>query len=232
MRLMLLPGLDGTGRLFSPFLNVLPPHYSPVVVAYSTEQTLSYEELVPYVQRRIPTDEDYVVVAESFSGPIAIKLASSNPPDLKALVLCATFASNPAPLSLDLSFFLRDWQFAISPPRFLTNWFLAGRDAPGTLLEDFRKTLRTVAPNVLAFRARSLFGVDVREALRECRMPILYLVAKRDKLLKRSSLDEMLKIKPEMEVIEIDGPHFLLQRNPQECFEAIDHFVGRAVRST
>ncbi len=232
MKLVLLPGLDGTGQLFSPFLDVLPPHYSPLLIAYPTDEAFSYAELSNYVQQRLPIDEDYVLVAESFSGPVAIKSAVRHSPNLRALVLCATFVSNPAPLSLDLSVLLRDWEFAISPPQFLIKRLFLGQNPPATLLENFRTTVRAVAPNVLAFRVRSLFGVDVREVFRHCRVPILYLVAKRDKLLKRSGLEEMRRIRPDMEVIEIDGPHLLLQRNPQECFEAIDQFVRRAVRSS
>ncbi|MGH9905060.1 MAG: hypothetical protein ACRD8U_05670 [Pyrinomonadaceae bacterium] len=38
------------------------------------------------------------------------------------------------------------------------------------------------------------------------------------------------EIKPEMEVVQIDGPHLLLQQNPHECLRAIDQFVNRVAR--
>ncbi len=225
MKLVLLPGLDGTGNLFTPFLKVLPDHYSPLVVAYPPDASLTLAELTDYSRARLPENEDYVLVAESFSGPVGIELAARQPQHLKALILCATFVYNPAPLSVDFSFFLRDWQFATSPPRVLIKRFLVGWDAPSSLLEELLKTVRTVTPEVLAFRARSLFKVDVRQAFKKCRVPVLYLAARRDKLLTRSSLRKMLEIKPEMKVIEIDGPHLLMQRHPRACFEAIDGFI-------
>lgn len=84
MKLILLPGLDGTGRLFAPLIKILPSHYSPLVVAYPHDETLSYAALIDYVQGLIPKEESHILVAESFSGPIAINLASSNPPNLKS----------------------------------------------------------------------------------------------------------------------------------------------------
>ena len=50
MRLVLLPGLDGTGELFHPFLKALPSRLTSQVVSYPTEQCLTYKELVPFVQ--------------------------------------------------------------------------------------------------------------------------------------------------------------------------------------
>lgn len=107
---------------------------------------------------------------------------------------------------------------------------MVGRKASDTLVSSFRAAVQSVPPRVLAFRTRSLFTVDVREAFRECQLPILYLVAKEDKLLKRSGVEKMREIKPEMEVVEIAGPHLLLQQNPHECLQAIDQFVKRLAR--
>ncbi len=49
MKLILLPGLDGTGILFEPLVRALPSHLSPVIIAYATQETLGYAELVEYV---------------------------------------------------------------------------------------------------------------------------------------------------------------------------------------
>lgn len=65
MKLVLLPGPDGTGRLFEPFLRALPSHLSPVIISYPTDQPLSYAELVRFVRQQVRSDEDYVLLAES-----------------------------------------------------------------------------------------------------------------------------------------------------------------------
>lgn len=72
-------------------------------------------------------------------------------------------------------------------------------------------------------------NVDKRDALKECHVPMLYLVAQQDKLVKKRSMREMKAIKPGMEVTEIDGPHLLLQRQPKRCAQVIEGFIGHCV---
>ena len=40
VKLVLLPGMEGTGSLFAPFLKELPDWVQPVVVSYPTDQAL------------------------------------------------------------------------------------------------------------------------------------------------------------------------------------------------
>jgi surfactin synthase thioesterase subunit len=89
MRLVLLPGLDGTGELFEPFLKALPSSLTSQVVSYPTEQYLTYKELVSLVQRVLPHKEPFVLLGESFGGPLSIEVAASSPPNLRADSLTA-----------------------------------------------------------------------------------------------------------------------------------------------
>jgi len=50
MRLLLLPGMDGTGLLFEPLVKALPPSLTAHVVAYPTDQHLGYNELLQLIQ--------------------------------------------------------------------------------------------------------------------------------------------------------------------------------------
>jgi pimeloyl-ACP methyl ester carboxylesterase len=97
MRLILLPGMDGTGDLFAPLLAALPDDLVVSIVRYPMDRRLDFSELHPYLDRAIPAREPYVILAESFSGPLALEHAARKPEDLKALILCATFARNPLP---------------------------------------------------------------------------------------------------------------------------------------
>src|SRR5687767_5910188 len=95
--LMLLPGMDGTGHLFAPFLEALGNEFNVKVVRYPGTEALNYAELEAVARAAMP-DGPFVLLGESFSGPIAISLAASGSPHLKGLVLCCTFARNPKPL--------------------------------------------------------------------------------------------------------------------------------------
>jgi pimeloyl-[acyl-carrier protein] methyl ester esterase len=96
MTLVLLPGLDGTGNLFSWFIGALPPHLSAKVIAYPADQVLNYSQLLAYVTDRLPIQEPYMVLAESFSTPLVVHLAARHPANLKGLIMCAGFVTNPA----------------------------------------------------------------------------------------------------------------------------------------
>ena len=65
MKLILLPGLDGTGKLFKPILDALPNSLDIQIINYDADKKLSYNELVEYVKQKLPK-EDYVLLAEDF----------------------------------------------------------------------------------------------------------------------------------------------------------------------
>src|SRR5579859_1384445 len=96
--LLLLPGLDGTGKLFAAFLRALGPGVESRVVEYSPDEPLGYEELELRVRAALPRDRPFVLLGESFSGPIAMRIAAYPPPELAGVILCGTFARNPYPL--------------------------------------------------------------------------------------------------------------------------------------
>lgn len=52
--LVLLPGLDGTGKLFAEFLKVLDLDVSARVVSYSTDVPLGHDELESLVRAALP----------------------------------------------------------------------------------------------------------------------------------------------------------------------------------
>jgi len=56
MRIILLPGLDGTGDLFKPLLAQLSNDIKSniMVVSYPTDLELSYPALVEYVRGKLP----------------------------------------------------------------------------------------------------------------------------------------------------------------------------------
>src|SRR5262245_59650840 len=96
--LVLLPGMDGTGDLFAPLLTALPPSLPAKVVRYPTAEPLGYAQLDGVAKAALPPADDFVILGESFSGPLAISLAAEPPSNLKALVLCCSFARNPRPV--------------------------------------------------------------------------------------------------------------------------------------
>ena len=114
----------------------------------------------------------------------------------------------------------------LSPPKFVVSRYLLGADAPRDLIEIFRQATTSVRPDVMALRMRSVISVDVRRSFAACQLPILYLRATQDRLVRRRSLVELQKIRTEMALVDVDGPHLLLQREPAKCAEVIVHYLS------
>ena len=70
LKLVLLPGMDGTGELFAGFAMALPEWIHPQVVRYPREH-LSLTDLLLTVRSALLKSEPFVILAESFSTPIA-----------------------------------------------------------------------------------------------------------------------------------------------------------------
>ena len=225
--LVLLPGLDGTGRLFRPLLNVMTGEFEPGVVTYPPDKRLSYEQLFPLIREVMPWDAPYTLVAESLAGPLALRFAAEQRGDIKAIVLCASFVRNPLhPMFAWTHSLLRESLFQKPLPPAILKKFFAGNDCPPPLLDAIKEAIGMVRPEVLAHRVRLALETDAREALRSLEKPILYLQAAQDEIVGRRGLEEIQSIKPAVVSVVIDGPHLLLQRRPKEAFAAIREFLA------
>jgi alpha-beta hydrolase superfamily lysophospholipase len=93
-KLVFLPGMDGTGYLFKDVIDHMSgSDYQ--IVSFPVDTNQDYQTLISYVKNKLP-DEDYVLIAESFSGPIAAELAKDKEMSgLKAVIFVATFLSSP-----------------------------------------------------------------------------------------------------------------------------------------
>jgi hypothetical protein len=97
MRIVLLPGLDGTGRLFTRFLAAAPPGLRLTAVSLP-EDASTYDRLAGSIEGNLPDGEPLVLIAESFSGPLAVTIAERR--SISALVFCNSFVAPPRSRSL------------------------------------------------------------------------------------------------------------------------------------
>lgn len=228
LKLLLLPGMEGTGTLFADFVKALPDRFDPIVVDYPTHRFLSYKELLPLAQSYASTSAPFVIVAESFSSPLAIEWAATHPHNLKALVISVGFAKSPARCWLrSIAGYCASLLFVLALPDSAIQFALAGPDAPSSLVAAVRSAISSVKAGVLAARIRAILACDVRPALAQVAVPLLYLQATQDRLVGASSLEEILRIRPEAEVVRVPGPHLILQRQPQLCAAAVSEFIDK-----
>jgi pimeloyl-ACP methyl ester carboxylesterase len=223
--------MDGTGDLFADFIHALPRTFETEVVRYPRDRHLPYSQLLTLMQSAIPPTEPFILLAESFSTPLAIQFAATNPPNLKGLILCTGFARSPiTDWKRVLCSFLAPALFRVPLPEFIVSHFLLGPNPSPRVLSAFRAAISSVAPSVLSARLRAILACDARAELAQVAVPLLYLQAKHDRLVPESCLKEMRRIKPQIEVATIDGPHLLLQREPQQAAAIVARFIHQVLR--
>lgn len=223
--LVLLPGMDGTGLLFAPFVRVLPEWVRPVIVSYPENRPLDYAGHLEYVLAALPESEPYVILGESFSGPLALMAAAHNPGELRGIILSATFIDWPLALPAWIA------RLAVSCGVFRlksTQLFfriVLGKNASAELKSLFPKMLARLTPAVLAARARAVMTVDCHEELRSCPVPVLALISDRDRIVSRRCGELMRQVRPDIEITHFDAPHLILQLATAEALERICRFI-------
>ena len=132
--LVILPGLDGTAALHAQFVACLGDVLGPVtVLRYPPDKALDYAALEVLVKAALPSDVPFVLLGESFSGPIALSIAADPPVNLVGLVLSTTFARTPLPFFSPLAPLTR-FAPVRALPLALLSWWLLGRWATRNFL--------------------------------------------------------------------------------------------------
>ncbi|MGB4811688.1 MAG: alpha/beta hydrolase [Methylophilaceae bacterium] len=227
--LVLLPGMDGTGKLFAPLIALLPSYISPIVIIFPTTIKLSYQELATLVQAQIPPDGPYILLGESFSGPIAIALAANANVHLKGLILTCTFAINPRQFLSKFRILVPCLPINAWSRPVLNQLLLANFDSPA-LSQYLYDVVSQVPPAVMRYRLDEVMQVDETVALRKITQPILYLQAKNDYLVPPTAAQTILKLAQHAQIVALDAPHLLLQVATKAAVVQIEYFINHTLK--
>ena len=228
--ILFLPGLDGTGLLVDRLLPHLPSWLHLIVLAYPLDRKLGYLELRDLVMESIRPGRPFLLLGESFSGPVAALVGERNPPGLRGIILSSTFVTNPLPAPVSaLRPIIRAPFFALTPPKFLTRRWLTGSQADDALVRQVQHAIHIVSAGVLAFRVRQLIAFDARAALRSCRVPILSLRATNDRVITEGCQEILRRTSDTMTQENLEGPHMLLQGRPEESAYEIIRFASEVL---
>ena len=221
--LVLLPGLDGTPILFEPILDKLGIEALPV--SYPQTVPSDYDTLLPVVLAGLPKDRDFVLLGWSFSGPLALMAAATRPPGLRGVVLCASFVQKPLGWVPKFARHLA-WpvMFRISGSMAVAKTVLAGFGNP-VVNRLIKKAHDAVPPKAMAARVKQVLTVDVRDELKACPVPILYLEAASDRIVPKRNVRSILRVRPDVVVRTIPGPHLALALSPDAAATELRAFV-------
>jgi pimeloyl-ACP methyl ester carboxylesterase len=200
------------------------------VVPYPEDVPLNYDELEALVRTVLPTDRPFVLLGESFSGPIAIRIAARPPAGLVGLILSVTFASNPFPRlawARPLAAYLPLKSF----PRWVRAPLMWGSASPNRAPRQSQRAMAGVSVAVIRHRIAALLAADENSTLGSVLKPTLVLCAQRDRVISKAATMRIVHGIRHARLVQIDGPHLLLQTCAAECATAVLSFMREQVET-
>ena len=101
-----------------------------------------------------------------------------------------------------------------------------GRFSTAALRTKLENSLALVTADVLRQRIRTVLTVDVSDSLALIKVPVLYLRATEDRIVPSSSSELVAALAPLAHIVDLVGPHFLLQVLPSATATVVANFMG------
>jgi pimeloyl-[acyl-carrier protein] methyl ester esterase len=227
-KLVLLPGLDGSGRLFGPFIDCVADFLDPSPFAYPADRLWGYDELLPFVLERLPPGRS-IVLGESFSGPLAVMLAAAAPDRVAAVVLVSSFTRLPVPRAAAAAARFVD---AARCPAGAIDLALTSRTTPAEMRSELLRQVRSLSSQLVERRLRAVFEADTASALGRLACPVLAIHGRSDRLVPLWWAKRDLGRIRSVAFRVVDGPHMLLQTSPRSVACVLVDWIGTMARSS
>jgi pimeloyl-ACP methyl ester carboxylesterase len=185
--LVLVPGMDGTGKLFYRQQPLLARRYRTAAYALrnsTTRMDVLVDDLAAVIDAVAPGDRRAIVVGESFGGALAMSLALARPDRVRALVVINSFSCFLPQRRLALArlgLIALPWGM-MKVVRRLTAWRLHSRHTRREDIRHFMELTATASRTGYLNRLAVLKEYDVRTRLHELQMPSLFLASDQDHL--------------------------------------------------
>lgn len=226
---VLLPGLHGTGRLFEPLASELSGEVRTQIIAYPSDKPLSVEACAQFVANQLPTGR-IVLLAESFSGLVALALLTWGTPSIEAVVFCGAFAEPPRRWLLRLALMVPNvGRFIQWTPKFLLRGVCFGAPVSREQLTLPRTAVQEVPSEMLTHRLR-LVSTTRFPTETVFDVPCCYLRGRQDHFVPLRAARWFERHFKRFTLEEVEGPHFVLQTNPAACARLILHIVHQIER--
>jgi pimeloyl-ACP methyl ester carboxylesterase len=108
----------------------------------------------------------------------------------------------------------------------LANYFLMGRFATPQTRRLLAGALRRVSSTTLAARLKAMARIDVGSLASRAGVPSLYLRATQDRVVPPRAATAFAKLAPQARVVDIEGPHCLLQCNAPVAASVLERFLS------
>lgn len=213
---VLLPGLHGSRTLFSSFVALAPAWASCRPLALPTVGGQTFDEIADALLPELRPLEGFVLLGESFSGPIAARLAARLGQKVALLVLCNPVVemSVRVPEGFLASIVSSAWM-----PAWCASMVLSGGDV--SVARAALAEVRALPKGILAQRLSAVFSTTEEALASHLSPPLLTILGTNDHVVSLSRSRAFFSRIPQGTVAEIEGPHLIVQTRPVEVWAAI-----------
>lgn len=230
-----LPGIDGTGRLLLGCAERLERRFRLVCLRYEAEGEDSYGALAASAaaELRGAGVDATLLVAESFGGAVALRMALDHPDLVRGAAIVNSFARYPSPGRLRVS---RALAPLVTPSLFrlgrraLAPWALFGARRNPEVVRAFQAVGGTWFDDGYRRRLRMIQGLDLVAELPRLAAPVALFAADRDRIVRSvSAARAMLAALPDAELQVLPGAgHLVLPLEDEPWPERLERLQHRA----
>jgi 3-oxoadipate enol-lactonase len=234
--LLLVPGIDGTGKLFYRQIPGLERHFS-VTPTRLRDEARSMDDLVADLHEeisRVAGERRVSLLGESFGGALTLSYAVAHPERIERLIIVNSFAHFGSQARLWLGYhLLRATPWGMM--RIVRQLNARRMHSPQTEREEIRRfhdLMRSATRQGYLSRMRILRDYDIRDRLPSIAAPVLYLAADRDTLVpsvEQARLMSELTPGGTMRVLEGHG-HSCLIAPDMDLAAIVSDWLARAAR--
>ena len=218
LKIILLPGLDGTGLLFKGLLEALPDDLEVDVICLNDLSARTYnEQAIELAAQYVGTD--LVLVAESYSGRLAYEWCGVSNAAVHAVVFLASFVSAP----LSVSGFASYLPLSLLKPHRLDRYLVnrvgfAGVGAP-ELIDQVFESIRLTDQHKFKQRLKNISQLNTPSKIYN--IPSVYIRPSDDYLVANKAVAAMTSVFNNLKVVRVSGGHFIAQSSPTLCSNII-----------
>jgi len=222
-KLLVFPGIDGAPELRQGLVECLGRRVEVRTFALPEDTSLDHEGLAARFAAHLP-DEPVVLAGESFSGPLVAMIAEKRPDVVKGVVFVASF---PRLTYLRAAKLLLPFIPLRAIPFALIGFAIMGRRGSGDIPRRTQAALKRLPARLIKHRAKLTLEVDVSETISRLSQPILVIHGRNDRFVPQGHVRHFLRLRPDTQVVMIDGAHMILETHPAQVAEAIEAFIER-----
>jgi pimeloyl-ACP methyl ester carboxylesterase len=223
LKVILLPGLDGTGKLFESMLSSLVGQFDFEVISYDSLDGRTYLEQANELAVKFDKQK-VIIVAESYSGRVAYELYRLMGGRVVSIVFIASFVTKPSFLARFVNhvpLFALKSNFVSKSLLYLIGFSLQG--GYGLTAHVFKSTV-LANQEKLKSRLDNIAHLDEVSDMIRCK--VTYIRPTKDLLVGEKAFQFLKSICSDLSVIEIGGGHFIAQAKPDKCAACINDAIA------